>query len=511
MIDAFERRDVATADVAGAYLKAEMDDFVLIKFTGESVDILLSMEPAYAKFVTYEKGVKTLYGRLKKALYGCVKSALLWYKLLQGTLKNMGFAINPYDPCVANCMIEGSQCTIAWYVDDTKISHVNPDVVTKVIETLEGHFGRMTVTRGREHVFLGMKIKYNENQTATITMKQYLEEALAECNMDINYEAATPAKRSLFDLDEQSVLLTTPEAGTFHSISAKLLYVAIRARMDILLPVGFLCTRVSKCTKDDQDKLQRILEYIKGTMDEEYTIGADTLHDLRTWVDASFAVHPDMRSHTGGMISYGLGGIACKSTKQKSTMRSSTHAEMVGVSDYLPTTIWVTHFMTAQGYPPKTNFLEQDNESAIKLEVNGRTSAGAKSRHLNIRYFWIKENLEDFHIHVRHCRTLKMLADFFTKPLQGALFRIFRDIILGKNRIISLDSIPDLLVEERVEVLQDGRGTDVKKQNKSIIDADGFILVSGKKRHTGGYADNAVAAARNSHDEKSKIVSRSLS
>jgi hypothetical protein len=168
--------------------------------------------------------------------------------------------------------------------------------------------------------------------------------------------------------------------------------------------------------------------------------------------------------------------------------------------------------MTAQGYPPKTNFLEQDNESAIKLEVNGRTSAGAKSRHLNIRYFWIKENLEDLHIKVRHCRTLKMLADFFTKPLQGALFRIFRDIILGKNRIISLDSIPNLLVEERVEEgLQDGRGTDVKKQNKCIIDADGFILVKGRKKHTGGYARDAVAAERNSHDEKSKIVSRSLS
>jgi hypothetical protein len=157
--------------------------------------------------------------------------------------------------------------------------------------------------------------------------------------------------------------------------------------------------------------------------------------------------------------------------------------------------------------------VEQDNESAIKLEVNGRTSAGAKSRHLNIRYFWIKENLEDFHIKVRHCRTLQMLADFFTKPLQGALFRIFRDLILGKNRIISLDSIPDLLVEEHVEVLQDGRGTDIKKKNKSIIDADGFILVvNGRKRlHTGGYAKGAVAAEKNSHDERSKIVSRSLS
>jgi hypothetical protein len=499
MIDAFERRDVATADVAGAYLKAEMDDFVLIKFTGESVDIMLSMEPSYTKFVTYEKGVKTLYGRLKKALYGCVKSALLWYKLLQGTLKTMGFTINPYDPCVAHCMIDGSQCTIAWYVDDTKISHVNPDVVTRVIETLEGNFGKMTVTRGREHVFLGMNIRYNDNQTATITMKQYLEEALAECHMNITYEAATPAKRNLFEVDEESVPLSLQEAEVFHSISAKLLYVAIRARMDILLPVGFLGTRVSKCTQDDQDKLRRILEYIKGTMDEEYTIGADTLHDLRTWVDASFAVHPDMRSHTGGLISYGLGGIACKSTKQKSTMRSSTHAEMVGVSDYLPTTIWVTHFMTAQGYPPKTNFLEQDNESAIKLEVNGRVSAGAKSRHLDIRFFWIKENLEDLHIKVRHCRTLKMLADFFTKPLQGSLFRLFRDIILGKNRVISLDAIPALLVEERVEEgLQSGRRTDIKNKNKSVIDADGFILVKCKPKHTGGYVTGDVAATRGS-------------
>jgi hypothetical protein len=305
--------------------------------------------------------------------------------------------------------------------------------------------------------------------------------------------------------------LSPHEADIFHSVTAKLLYVAIRARMDILLPVGFLGTRVSKSTVDDQHKLRRLLEYIKGTMDAEYTIGADTLYDMRTWIDASFAVHPDMHSHTGGMISYGRGGIGCKSIKQKTTMRSSTHAEMVGVSDYLPNTIWVTHFMTAQGYPPQTNVLEQDNESAIKLEVNGRTSAGAKSRHLDIRYFWIKENLEDMHIKVRHCRTLKMLADFFTKPLQGSLFRIFRDIILGTNRIISIDSIPDLLVKERVgKDLQGGRGTDVKK---TIVDADGFVLVKGKKKHMGNYVERNVVTARGSdgtEESKDKIVSWSL-
>jgi hypothetical protein len=506
LIDAYERRDVATADVAGAYLKATMKDHVIIKFTGESVDILLTMDPTYKRFVTYEKGIKTLYARLKKALYGCVQSALLWYNLFHDTLKQMGFNINPYDPCIANCMIEGSQCTIAWYVDDTKISHVNPDVVTNIIDKLEHHFGKMTVTRGREHTFLGMNILYTEEQTAKITMKQYLEEALQDSTMTITYEAATPARKNLFTVDESAPRLSKTHADTFHSVNQKLLYVAIRARMDLLLPVGFLGTRVSKSTTEDWSKLKRVLEYVKGTMDLVYTLGADNLTTVRTWVDASFAVHPDMKSHTGGLISYGRGGLLCKSNKQKTTQRSSTHAEMVGVSDYLPNTVWATRFMEEQGYPAIEKYLEQDNESAIKLEVNGRTSAGAKSRLLDIRYFWIKETLDTLQIKVRHCRTLKMLADFFTKPLQGILFRIFRDIILGSVSVAYLDLVPDTdldaHVEERVEkIRQFGRGTDDKEDETDTdpepaqtkeTDPDGFILVTGKKNRKKVYWDNSV-------------------
>ena len=512
MIDAHERRDVATADIAGAYLKAHMDDFVLIKFTDESVDILITMDPKYADLVTIENGSRVLYARLNKALYGCVKSALLWYNVFHDTLQKLGFTINPYDPCIANCMIEGAQCTIAWYVDDTKISHVNPDVVTRVIDVLEGHFGKMTVTRGREHTFLGMNIVYTEERTAKITMKSYLQEAINESGMEIKNEAATPAKRTLFEVNENSPSLPKDEAEVFHSVAAKLLYVAIRARMDLLLPVGFLGTRVSKSTREDREKLKRVLEYINATIDKEYILGAHSLTTLRTWVDASFAVHPDMKSHTGGVMSYGRGGIACKSTKQKSNMRSSTHAEMVGVSDYLPNTIWVTRFMTEQGYPPLENFLEQDNESAIKLEVNGRTSAGAKSRHLDIRYFWIKETLETLGIKVRHCRTLKMLADFFTKPLQGALFRKFCDVILGLTELSELDreldSVLDLPVEERVEEeRQIGRGTD----RKQIVDADGFILVRGKEKRNKSHVDGYVAGTEDSEEQnKRKIVSWSL-
>ncbi|KAI2509413.1 Reverse transcriptase (RNA-dependent DNA polymerase) [Fragilaria crotonensis] len=384
-----------------------------MKFVGASVRILCQLNPEHEKFVTMENGVEVLYVRLIKALYGCVKSALLWYKLFVENLKDMGFELNPYDPCVANCLIDGKQCTVAWYVDDMKISHVDPDVVTDIIHKIEGRFDKMTVTRGREHVFLGMKIRYTDEKTAIITMKDYLSEAIAESGLVISRPASTPANGNLFEVDEKSKRLGKKESEAFHSVSAKLLYVSLRARVDLLLAIAFLCTRVSKSTVQDQLKLKRVLEYISGSMDIEYTIGADDLNRLRTWVDASYAVHPDMRSHTGGTLSLGRGGILCKSTKQKLNTKSSTEAEFVGASDYLPNTIWVKNFLEAQGYKVEENILEQDNESAIKLETNGRMSAGPKSRHIDIRYFWMKDRIKTEGMTIRHCPTLQMVGDFF--------------------------------------------------------------------------------------------------
>ena len=147
IIDVDERHDLGTADVAGAFLKAFMDDFVVMKFNGESVDMLCDMDPRHTEFVVYKNGTKVLYVRLIKALvrlikalYGCVKSALLWYNLFHNNLIEMSFVLNPYDSCKANCMIGGKQWTIAWYVDDMKISHADPAVVTSIIEKNGGAF-----------------------------------------------------------------------------------------------------------------------------------------------------------------------------------------------------------------------------------------------------------------------------------------------------------------------------------------------------------------------------------
>jgi len=492
IVDAHEKRDVAVADVVAAYLKADMNKYTLLKFTGESVDIMCRMNQKYEEYVSFESGKKVLYVQLLKALYGCVVSALLWYELFSGYLKELGFKINPYDSCVANKLINEKQCTIAWYVDDMKVSHVDRNVVTQVIQDLEKKFGTMSVTRGCKHKFLGMNLHFKDDHTIAVQMKDYLQESIDESGIRVTHEAATPAKGNLFDVDSESPALEGEEFEAFRSVVAKLLYVATRARLDMLLPVAFLCTRVTKSTKQDQMKLKRVLEYVKGSIDLVYMLGAESLNRVQTWVDASYAVHPDMKSHTGGVTSFGLGGFMGKSTKQKLNTKSSTEAELVGASDYLPNTIWLKLFMEAQGHKMSEMMFEQDNESAIRMETNGRMSAGQKSRHINIRYFWIKDQTKGMDINVRHCPTLAMLADFFTKPLSGNLFRKFRDVILGYKPVSSLRETTPHDVEERVgisERLQDRHNVPQDAASKIKFNVSTNVPIVSKNYSTSSTTD----------------------
>ena len=474
MIDAFEHRDVATADVVGAYLHADLTDFTLLRVEGASVDIMCDVCGDYKRFITYENGKKVLYLQLLKALYGCVLSALLWYELFSGTLQEMGFTLNPYDPCVANKIVDGKQCTIVWFVDDNKISHVNAQVVTDVIAKIEERFGKMTVTRKKVHVFLGMHITFLENGTAEILMKDYLLEAITDFGETINRSATSPARRDLFVIDENSKELSTDKREIFHSVSAKLLYVSHRGRLDVELSIAFLCRRTSCSTEQDWGKLRRVLEFLNGTLDDTRIIGADDLLKMGTWVDASHAVHADMKSHTGGVVSFGTGAAMSKSRKQKLNTRSSTESELVGASDYLPCAIWAVKFMGAQGYPLVENKFHQDNMSTIRFEKNGRKSCGPNSRHIDIRYFFIKDRLENDGFEVVHCPTWRMLADFFTKPLQGNLFRKLRAVIMGHAHIDSLIEAPPHAAQEHVgESIKDevsGSASDGRRTNGKQTD-----------------------------------------
>jgi hypothetical protein len=129
-------------------------------------------------------------------------------------------------------------------------------------------------------------------------------------------------------------------------------------------------------------------------------------------------------------MSMGLGAANSSSQKQKLNTKSSTEAELVGVADILPQVLWTRYFLEAQGYGTNS-ILHQDNQASIRMEENGRASSGRKTRHINIRYFFIADRVAKKEVSIIYCPTKLMVADYFTKPLQGALFYKFRDQILG--------------------------------------------------------------------------------
>ena len=112
------------------------------------------------------------------------------------------------------------------------------------------------------------------------------------------------------------------------------------------------------------------------------------------WADAAFAAHLDMKSHTGGIMTFGKGAVQSISRKQKLNTKSSTEAELIGADNILSHLIQTKDFLEAQGYNT-AHTLFQDNTSAMLLEKNGTNNAGKQSHHINIRYYFIKDCYEE--------------------------------------------------------------------------------------------------------------------
>ena len=141
--------------------------------------------------------------------------------------------------------------------------------------------------------------------------------------------------------------------------------------------------------------MKRVLSFLKNTINDVRIIGATLVEDLYTCIDAAYGVHDsNMKSHTGGAMSLGLGTEHQKSSKQKLNMKSSTEAKLVGASDYVPYNVWMKNFLCDKGYKLTKNILFQDNESTAKMRKNGRKSCIGNSRYVNIRYFFVNDLID---------------------------------------------------------------------------------------------------------------------
>jgi hypothetical protein len=426
------RFTVVSVDITGAYLNASMGSSeVYMRIDPELADVLEIIDGKYRGFRNRDGSITVM---LKKALYGCIESAKLWYGLLSTKLVAFGLVKSGYDECVFSKFESGELIlVVAVYVDDLLIAGCNQGLVNDLVKYLEDEFKTITVNVGPRQAYLGMNFQMdNEKGTVEVSMEKYIDDVV-ELSSDVKGSSKTPATSDLFSIDESSPEVSEKDRKKFHSMVAKLLYLAKRTRPDLLTTISFLATRVKCATIQDVEKMDRMLRYIRATKNIGLCLSA-TKDVLVAYVDASHGVHSlDGKSQTGLYVTIGVGPVFVRSSKQKLVAKSSTEAELIAVSDSLPQLLWIREFMLehkmlSQDVPIT---LMEDNQSTIALIKKGRPAAES-NRHIKIRYFFVSDRCAKKEVQVVFVRTEEQVADYFTKPLQGSTFKKLRATIVAQ-------------------------------------------------------------------------------
>ena len=328
-IAAFEGHHLVPIDIKGAYLNAKL----------KSVDVYMRIPPYLAAlFVSVYKEVRkrdisefiesdgSLLVKLKKALYGLVESALLWYEHLRGTLLQIGYCVSQFDRGLFFKITTAGKCYVCVHVDDVLISSTCRSLIDELIQHLEKVYKDLNVQKGNKIFYLGLQIDIDvNNHRIQLSQSGYVADLLRE--YPPSNAAVSPATDNLFDTSDEG---TPVDPTAFASKLMKLAYLAKRTRPDLLLAVSFLATRMKNPNNFDDIKLSRVYEYLLETREYVYTLQPSSLRII-AWIDASYAVHSDARSHTGIIIGFGerQGFVYMRSSVQKIVSDSFTYAELI--------------------------------------------------------------------------------------------------------------------------------------------------------------------------------------
>jgi hypothetical protein len=418
-------RYIRVLDIGNAFLEADMkegeDVFVILDPVNSKI---LSSIDASVKQYMDERG--RVVAKLKKALYGCITAAKLWFDKLSEILRKKGFINNPCDPCVMNKEISGKQISIGFHVDDLLVTCVDNDIIDDVVYYLKSEFREVKEKSGAIIGYLGMRLNISE-EGIKVDMNAYTDKILTEYPEEKC--APTPASDDLFEITGDKEL-TEESKSRFHSCVAKLLYLAKRVRPDILLAISHLASRVNCPNEDDENKLKRVIRYLKGNSDAALFYQRNKEMNIEAYIDASFAIHSDGRSRTGMVIMMCGAAVCAWTSKQKMATKSSCEAEIVGLSDGSSEVMGCREFMVYQGHEQCAVKIYQDNKSVIDLLKAGKPTSN-RTRHLKARFFFLKDYVDMGEVILEHLSTNSMLADYLTKPLGGNKYRMFIKQILG--------------------------------------------------------------------------------
>ena len=181
IVDDEENQVVTVTDIPGAYLSTNTDKLAHAQLDSHTTELLVKVKlELYRKHVPMSNGKYMLYIVLHRALYGYLKSSLLFWRHLLSVLVKLGLQKNPYDTCMANKVINGYQCIISWKLDNLKVSHKHHKVFNDVISILEKTYSVMTTQKSKVLEYLSTTINFSEEKKAHIKVDTFAETLLTD-------------------------------------------------------------------------------------------------------------------------------------------------------------------------------------------------------------------------------------------------------------------------------------------------------------------------------------------
>lgn len=397
-------------DVATAFLNGELQE-----------EVYMQQPEGFAV-----KGKEGLVCKLNRSIYGLRQSPRCWNFTLDKKLKEMGLQPTPSDPCLYTNE-EGEMMIVAVYVDDILIACKNSEKMEEVKKELGKCF--KVNDMGELTYFLGVKIIQNkEKGSIWIGQETYTESILEKYQMDRAKPAKTPVNVSqkLIQANEDDEEV---DRMMYQSAVGSLLYLSTRTRPDIAYAVSTMAKFSSKPTKAHWTAIKRILRYLKGSVSYGLLYNCSDMRDCEGYSDADWGGDVnDYKSTSGYVFMYGGAAVSWKSKKQTSTSLSTAEAEYTALCSAAQEACWLKQLLSDLRYGSSSPMMiHEDNQSAICMTKNhlfhGRT------KHISIKYHFIRELVADNIIKVVYCPTEEMMADVLTKGLSQIKFEKLRQMI----------------------------------------------------------------------------------
>ena len=390
------------------------------KFDGDEV-IYLEQPPGYET-----KDRRGWVWRLWKALYGLKQGARNWYKALCKALEELGFTRTEADHGVFFKKMGENILIFAVHVDDCAVTGNSQDLINKFMEEMNGKY-KLTDT-GPASWLLGIKINRDfANKTLSLSQHAYIDAIITKYNFNDLKPLATPMdpatplskSQSPTKLEDVSKMKNVP----YREAVGSLMYAAMGTRPDIAFATSTVAQFCENPGWMHWEAVKRIFRYLLGTKNLELVYGGER-RGLEGYVDADGASQEHRRAISGYVFMVDGGAVSWSSKKQELVTLSTTEAEYVAQTHAAKEAVWLRRLLTELFGPlegPTTLF--SDSKSAIALAQDGHYHA--RTKHIDIRYHFIRYVVDAGTIKLVYCSTDDMTADTLTKALPSVKAKHF--------------------------------------------------------------------------------------